>query len=209
MPIRFAIMRKLFNSLLCAFCAALLVACSDEASDYPPVVTDLLLVKSDAQGRCSEVVLDNGAAYDVSWQNVGMDVRDSLMRCKGVYVIEQGKMTLYGLEAVFADKPYPTDAFQVGGEPFLPRDPVKLVSMWRSGGYVNMQLGVMTSGQKGHLYAFCEDSAGVYSLLHLRPSADAEAYTQTVYLSMPVPQAVETVTFSINTYDGVVTRTFN
>ena len=80
--------------------------------------------------------------------------------------------------------------------------------MWRSGGYLNLHLGLMTTGVGTHQYAFCQDSVGHYSLLHLRPSNDQESYTNDVYMSMPVPEDVDSLTFSVYTYDGIYTRTF-
>lgn len=207
MPIRFAIMRLLLVSLLCILFACM-TGCSDEPEDYPPIVSDLLLVRTDALGRCQAAVLDDGSVYPLVSQDLWTDKRDTLVRCQASYTIENGKLNFYGLTEVFASRPYPADFILQLGDGVLPRDPMKVVSMWKSGGYINMHLSLMTAGQKGHSYAFCEDSTGCYSLLHSRPSDDAEAYSKNVYFSMPIPQGVDTVSFSVHTYDGIFTRTF-
>jgi hypothetical protein len=66
----------------------------------------------------------------------------------------------------------------------------------------------MTTGKGIHQYAFCEDSVGHYSLLHSRPKDDAESYKEHNYLSMPIPNGVEHLTFSVHTYDSIYTRDF-
>ena len=90
----------------------------------------------------------------------------------------------------------------------LPRDPMKVISMWKSGGYLNMHLGLMTTDNGAHQFAFCEDSTGHFSLLHQRPASDGSAYTENVYMSMPLPQGLDQFTFTVKTYDGNYTRTF-
>lgn len=98
-------------------------------------------------------------------------------------------------------------------------DPVHLTSAWlaRSGRYVNLQLGVMTGNDKpasasqqlqlnidsisqvgrGHLYvSLRHDQGGV-----------PQYYTEEVLLSIPMPQQ-DSLTLDVNTYSGVVRRTF-
>ena len=199
------------------FCAiALLTACSKDDDDYvPPYQIDMLEVSTDADGMLSWVKLDDGSIYDVSAQKKMSEAPDTTLRCRGSYTLNHGKMTLYGVAAVFADKPVPASAFTVvingvphRGSEYLPRDPVKLVSMWKSGGYINLHLGVMTTGYGIHQYAFCEEAPGLYSLVHLHPFSDASSYTEQVYMSMPIPEGVEEPTFILKTYDGVYKRTF-
>ena len=208
MPIRFVIMRLPLVSLLCLLCICM-ESCSDDHEDYPPIVSDLLLVRTDALGRCQAAVLDDGSTYPLVSQSLWTDNRDTLVRCQASYTIESGKMELYGLTEVFASRPYPADFILQLSDGILPRDPMKVVSMWKSGGYINMHLSLMTAGLKGHTYAFCEDSTGCYSLLHSRPSGDAEAYAKSVFFSMPIQHEAESVTFSVHTYDGIFTRTFS
>lgn len=205
--------------LMLACVAALAVACSDGDDDsggyIPPYITDMMEVSTDADGMLTRVKLDNGLIYDVSAQKRMSDAPDTVLRCRGAYTLDKGKFTLHGAAAVFADKPVPASAFTVvkngvayHGSEYLPRDPVKMVSMWQSGGYINLHLGVMTTGQGIHQYAFSKDDEGQYSLVHLRPFGDDESYTDQVYMSMPIPEDLDELTFSVYTYEGIYTRTF-
>lgn len=183
------------------------LGCSDEkGADIPPLVTDFLVVATDEEGVVSTVILDDGTRFDVERQRVTSAMKDTLLRCFGSYAIEEGGLRLYSLAHVVSDVPHAPDYYSE--DESLPRDPLKVISMWRSGGYVNVQLGLLTTGVEGHKYGFCEDSVGHYSLLHLRPKGDAEAYTEKVYVSMPIPDGVDCLTFSVYTYDGIFTRTF-
>lgn len=192
-----------------------MAACSDDDGNrIPSYVTDLLTVATDAEGMVASVQLDNGAAYDIASQGILSDFPDTLIRCKGTYTLEAGKMMVYDLSAIYSSQAAPAESFvfvkdgeTYQGADYLPHDPVKLVSMWKSGGYVNLHVGVLTTGKASHQYAFCQDSPGHYSLLHLRPDGDAESYTSQVYLSMPIPEGMDNLTFSVYTYDGIYTRT--
>ena len=218
MPILFAIMRKLLTDILCVAFVVGLVACSDDHDgDYiPSYVTDFLVASTDADGKVVSVLLDDGTTYNVASQGFTSDGKDTLFRCKATYTHEANKdLQLYNLAQVYSQRPYPASSFYwvVNGEIYrdvslLPRDPMKVVSMWRSGGYLNMHLGVMTIDNGYHQYFFCEDSVGHFSLLHQRPASDGSAYTKDVYLSMPIPKGLDSLTFSVTTYDGTYTRTF-
>ena len=191
---------------------SLLSGCSnDENKEYPPLLTDFVVAEANASGMLARVRLDGGAVYDVTAQGISVGMPDTLLRCVASYTLDDGRMLLYNVTNILSSNPVPLEVFleewQMEASD-LPRAPVNVVSMWKSGGYINMQLGVLTTGNGSHAYAFCEDGVGEYSLLHLRPMNDAESYTEMIYLSMPVPEGVESLTFSVNTYDGTYTRTF-
>ena len=192
--------------------ALCLTACSDDDDDnYPSYITNMVVVAVDATGTVSEVRLDNGTKYGVKSQGLRTEERDTLLRCMASYTIDGGDMTVTGLKHVFSDYPITLqevmDMFSITASE-VPRHPVNLISMWKSGGYLNIQVGVMTMGVSKHAFAFCEDAPGQYSLLHLHPSGDAASYTEKVFMSMPIPEGVGAFTFSVTTYDGVVTQTF-
>ena len=203
--------------LLCAFC---LMACSDgseddNGADLPPYISDLVVLSLDADGRFATVKLDDGSTYDIRSQQLMSEVKDTLLRCLATYTLVQGKMQVYGMQRVFCSRPMWADSIRVSvngevhiGHQYLPRDPMNVVSLWKSGGYVNMHLTLMTTGKGIHQYAFCEDSVGHYSLLHSRPKDDAESYKEHISLSMPIPNGVEHLTFSVHTYDSIYTRDF-
>ena len=207
-------MRKLFSSIVGAFCLCLVVGCSDDdGSDYPSLITDLVVAETNASKKVAKVTLDNGHSFDVEAQGISTEVADTTFRCVASYTLTGGKMEVRNIAQVFSVLPVPGDSLLTakdGTRKFdtLPRDPMNVVSMWKSGGYINMLLGLMTTGKGTHGFAFSEDSVGHYSLVHLRPTEDAESYTEKVYMSMPIPKGIEKLTFSVYTYDGVFTRMF-
>lgn len=184
--------------------------CMNDNNEYPSRITNFVVVETDASGILSRVTLDNGESYNIASQSIDFGKPDTLFRCVASYAMDNSGMKVHNISNVYSNPPIPLDTFLEGGytEESLPRDPVKVVSVFKSGGYINMQLGVMTTGNSAHAYAFCEEADGQYSLLHQRPVNDLETYTMTVFLSMPIPEGVETVTFSIPTYEGTYTRTF-
>lgn len=189
---------------------ACLYACGDDTADYPSFVTDLVEVHTDASKTVVAISLDNGKRYAVSSeQKMKAEVADTIYRCYASYVIDNGFVRLYELRHIISSYPVPYASFKQH-----PHEPVKIISMWKSGGYVNLHLGVLVSGVKSHSYDFCCDSiidgTEYVSLLHLRPEGDGEAYTQHVYMSLPLQRkgdAPANTVLSINTYDGV--KTFN
>lgn len=193
-----------------------LAACSDDDGEYiPSYITDLVTVTTDAQGIVTSVQLDNGTTYSIASQGIKSDAPETDIRCRGTYVLKHGSMKMYSLTAIFANQAIPASSVRYVkngttyyGTENLPRDPVKLISMWKSGGYINLHVGVLTTGKGSHQYAFCQEGSGQYSLLHLRPDNDDESYTAHVFLSMPIPEGEDKLTFSVYTYDGVYTREF-
>lgn len=193
-----------------------IASCSDDDGDYyPSIVTDMMLVSTDSDGMAKNVALDDGTVYDVSELRMHVAGGKSVFRTMGRYTVDGGRINIYGMESVYCSQSYHADSIRVqidgeiySGAQYLPRDPVKLISMWKSGSFVNLHLGVMTNGDYLSQYVFSEDSAAHYSLVHRRRADDGEGYTRNVYLSMPVPSDVDTLTFSVKTYDGWVTKGF-
>ena len=209
-------MRRQRNKFLWVICVLCMVACSDDKDDnIPSYITDMVVLSIDADGLWLSVTLDDGASYDIRSQQITSETKDTVLRCMATYALEDGEMEVYGMKGVFCVSPALADSFNIvksgvtyRGHEYLPRDPMKVVSMWKSGDYINLHLGLMTTGEGQHQYAFCEDSVGYYSLLHLRPDGDAESYMENVYMSMPIPDGVDKLTFSVYTYDGIYVRAF-
>ena len=216
MLIRYVIMKLQLNRYFACLLFGLLclLACTEMDKDgdtyIPDLVSNMAMVSVNTEGLVTTLALDDGSIYDVRSQKLTTESCDTVVRCMVTYVPNESKAQVYSLGNVFCTQPLPASAFSLiadGSNIDLPRDPMKVVSVWRSGGYVNLHLGVLTTGKGMHKYAFCEDSLGHYSLLHLRPADDAESYTMHVYFSMPVPEGVDSLSFSVYTYDGIYTRT--
>lgn len=201
-------------------CLTCLWACSDGDDDtggyIPPYVTDLMEATTNADGKIVSVRLDDGTTYDVSSQKLTLSDGNDVIRCMATYTHENHQpVHIHSIVPVFTDRPFPAENIRVvvNGQVYqdvslLPRSPMKVISMWKSGGYLNLHLGMMTTDNGAHEFLFCEDAPGKYSLLHLRPSSDASSYTEHLYLSMLIPEGVDEFTFTVRTYDGDYTREF-
>lgn len=191
-----------------------IVSCSDDEVDVPSYITDFIVAQTNSKGEVSNIIFDNGAEYSPSKQTIHAQAADSAYRCIAVYAREKDDYVFYSIEPVFSSYPVEADSFKVSRDS-LPHDPVKLTSIWQGNGFLNMHLGVMTTGNGTHRYAFCIDSVKgdteYVSLIHQRPKGDAESYTDKIYMSMPMEKAEEGVArfvFRVNTYDGWKTYEF-
>lgn len=195
-------MRKLLNSLLVAVLLTVAYACKEDAKDYPPVLTDFADVAIGTGGVLMSFATDDGTLRDVSQQGISANIEDTVVRGVVTYTIDGAATTLYGLQPVFAEDALPLDSFKN-----VAYDPVSISSLWKTPRYVNMILGIKTSGvEKSHAFAFCQDSIGHVSLLHARSDRDNESYTERVYMSLPIYNnmyARDSLTLRINTYDGM------
>lgn len=208
------------SKVLCA--AAILLAFTtsceeDDGTKAPSLITDFVEAHTSSEGRISRITTDAGTNFAVT-QDIRTEVGDTTYRCICTYTREENPKgthaTIYSISHIYSQPPRPASEFKE-----KPNDPVKVTSVWKTGKYVNIILGVMTTGQGHHEYAYSEDSTTTnsegtstthISLVHKRPAEDAESYTQTVYLSIPVTQYYKNgsnVSISIPTYEGQ--KTFN
>ena len=201
--------------LMLAAASQTLHSCSDDDTYYPSLTKDMAMVTSDTQGRLTTVTTDNGSTYNISPQGAHINAADTTIRCLATYTLQENEMTLYAISPIFCQKAYRPeeitaikDSTEAPGTEHLPRDPVKVISIWQSPSFINLHLGVKTTDNGTSQYAFCNDSASHYSLVHRRPPKDNESYTKHVYLSMPVPTGTDSLTFSVYTYKGWIDRTF-
>ncbi|MBQ0022063.1 MAG: hypothetical protein KBT29_02370 [Prevotellaceae bacterium] len=206
-------MRKVLHFYILPLLAILfsiaLVSCGDDEGEaVPSYITDFLLAETGSNGNVKRVVLDDGTEYAITSQQIAADKADSAYRCIATYTKSDRNIKLYSLESVFSALPQDADSFCISRDS-LPRDAVKMLSIWKGRGYINMLLGVMTTGNKNHKYAFSidsiKDNTEHVSLVHQRPKEDAESYTDKVYMSMPMQKTEDNVkrfVFHVNTYDG-------
>ena len=188
----------------------LTVSCSDDESALLPYVTALVEANTDATGAINTIRTDEGTTFSVS-QQISTSVADTTWRCLATYVASHDAMTLYSVKAVFSAHPKQASAFKV-----QPRDPMKFISAWRTDRYINLRIGLLTTGIGDHAFAFCLDSIGTtitgktmayITLFHQRPSDDAESYTDERFFSIPRAhyQACDSFAVTIPTYDGNIT----
>lgn len=218
MPIRLSIMRRQLSSLL--FCLVLILAgCKDDDYTVPSYRVDLMCALTDADSVVSHLLLDDGSRYSVGTQRIKASEPNAMIRCLGTFSIDEDSVTVkvYDLLRVSCYAPLPVDSFKV-----QPHDPVNVVSVWKSGGFVNLCLAPLVDEQGGMKYDFCIDSITHHhdniaihaSLLFQRRSGSIEAYTHKFYHSIPLespyyPNDYDSIYIHINTYNGTTAYPFS
>ena len=198
--------------ILFAITMLLLQACDkDDEGNVPPVLSDLVEIETGGDKNVVAIITDDGTRWKLN-HSIMTNVADSVLRCLCTYNIsENGRLNVYSIKEVFSDIPHPVRKFKS-----TPTDPMKFISSWKSGGYLNLHLGLMTTGNGGHKYAFAADTTmqneqgqtiAYFTLLHERNAKDAESYTEDKYFSMSLRDYADcdSLVMRINTYDGIKT----
>lgn len=185
---------------------------SDDIYHYPDVQTDLVEIETDAKSNIKLLRTDNGETFTlIHAVELQKSTPDSLYRMRCTFQLkEDKKCTLYATNQVLSPFPVTPEEFNKK----VKQDPVKIISSWMSGGYINLHLGILSQEGK-HAFRFIYqgatknvDGTNTHSfLLYHDKGTDPEAYTRDVFLSCPLKKlditAKDAVNLSINTYEGI------
>ncbi len=200
--------------LLCCIC--LLFSCSkDEDTDgekVPNMQTEFCNMYINSDKRAESITMDNGTTYDILSQGIRSDMADTTVRSVITYSTDNDKPRIYSYNPAICKEALPQEKFKI-----TPKDPVKVISVWKGSKYINMVLGEMTTKKANHSYAFMIDEVKNRKLyvwlIHLQPTEDAESYTEKIYASLPLQTSYadgyDSVAISITTYEGVRTYSFS
>ncbi len=213
--------RLMILSLICFF---LLVSCKEDDYVYPNVLTEFIDVQTDDTGTITYLVADNGSRYAVQPRE-GLDglKADTLYRTISIYEFlsaesaeNEAEVILYSSYQVLSPDPIATSDFKDS----IYTDPVDIQSIWLSGNYLNMILQVHRKDQT-HTFQFLKDDTTCTSptgrilclLLYHNSHNDYEAFTDPVYLSVPLRhlqlESGDSIRFYLNTYkEGTTYREF-
>lgn len=208
-------MKKL-RTILCTV-ALLALACSEDSYHYPDAITDFVELETGSGKRIIFIRTDEGKIYKPT-TSIGLKdaTTDSTYRVRCTYAPEENnRAQIFNVNGVVSPHPTTADSFEEG----LIADPVKVVSIWKSGEYINFHLGVMSKGGV-HTFHFIKDpkltlSGGVQVLklnLYHAQGDDPEAYTRDVFLSCPLSkcglQTGDSILVSVQTYEKKETFRF-
>lgn len=190
----------------------ILWGCKEEESIYPPALTEILSVSTDAEGCASLLWPDGSGSYSVENKaDFSHLTPDSLYRAIAIYEIcddENRVAHVYSLGSIFSSPPVQ------GWNEAIKTDPADVQSIWMSGNYLNMVLLVKGQNQEHeyHCIETTDDSRLRFQFYHDR-KGDIEAYTKKVYFSIPMKgykYRYSSFLFSINTRkEGVKTYEFS
>lgn len=199
----------LFLSLPCLLSLA---ACKEDTYVYPDVLTEFVCLQTNEQGNAARLITDDGQTLALDTRNRHDSLAcDSVYRTVSMYLpTEEGSAKLYQCRLVTSPLPKPADKFVKG----IHTDPIDIQSIWRSGDYLNMILLAKVKIWP-HFYHFIDEgisrSSNGHRTLQLRlyhhQNADEPAFTERVYLSVPLwayrdsLSAGDSVRFFLNTFE--------
>lgn len=190
-PVKFS-----FLILLSSFLITL-SSCSDDDAPYPSIVTELADCPTDAEGRMTGIVLDDGTRLTLTNPQTGLRASVTYRALAG-YTRQADRATLYSLTPA---------ALLRDSTSVATCDPVNVVSLWRTSRYINLHLLPKTQGQAAHAWGFITDSITdrhAYLRLHHRQGADPTAYSTDQYASLPLDLVdADRFTIRIETFQGL------
>ena len=217
-------MKHLIKAYCLFLAATLLIGCGKEEYVYPDLITEMVCLKTNAEGFGTQIVTDEGKVWHLREGNQPDSLTaDSTYRIVCRYAPQtplEGmnlEATAYSFLSVIAPIPLPASSFET-----IYTDPVSIQSIWRSGDYLNIILNIKIK-EKGSKLAFIEDGISTgddgkqtlsLTLFHNRNN-DIEGFDQKYYLSVPlwhyqnILQKGDTIVFNLNTYkEGMTSRIF-
>ena len=169
-------------------CGLHVASCSNEQDAvYPNIVSELACIHTDSLGTMKRLVLDNDEGYDISNNLTGYQP-GAIYRVLCGYVIANDKARIYQLEGC---------RFLSDSTASPRRDPVRIVSQWRTKHFLNLHLAPLTQGGRQY-YGFIVDSLSIAHLpdgtadttaflsIHHNQNGDPLSYTADVYASIPL-----------------------
>lgn len=185
----------------------LLVVClfsckdNDNSSDiYPNVITEFAMIKTDASGTMTELTTDDERTYTINNPKDGYE-KNVRYRVVCGFVPDGQTATLYHATGAYLLR----DSTELTYAP----DAIKVVSVWQSGRFINMQLSPLSQGGTQYWGYRLDSIRGrmTHLSLHHRQNGDPMSYTQTVYASLPIDslskvRVGDSITLHIQTFKG-------
>ena len=201
------------------FATLLFAACGEDEYVYPDLITEMVCLKTNANGIGTAFITDAGSVWHLQEGNRPNKLTaDSTYRVVSRYApINDTEAKAYSFHQTISSLPKPEHEYKN-----IHTDPVSIQSIWRSGDYLNLVLQIMVKDQE-HRLAFIDhgitpNADGTQTLtltLYHDRKYDIEGFDEKVYLSVPLWHYKEklnkgdTIVFRLNTYkEGMTSRTF-
>lgn len=201
------------------FATLSLLACGEEEYAYPNLITEMVCLKTDANGFGTHFITDNGHTWYLPKDNQPDSlIADSTYRVVSRYApLNDTEAQAYSFYKTISSLPQPESDYET-----IHTDPVNIQSIWRSGDYLNMILKIKVKVQE-HELSFIENEIVenhdgtqtlTLTLLHDR-KGDVEGFDEKFYLSVPLWHYQEKlnkgdqIVLQLNTYkEGMTSRNY-
>ena len=212
-------MTRSIKTLYSLLTILLLLSCSDERSEYPSVLTRLVIAETNNEGRLSVIRVDNGPVlhvYKIRRSSLPTDA-DALIRSVASY-----KQNLEFDEAdIFDIAPIPVIIPTLALESTVDvQSPVTYIRGWVAGGFLNLELGIKAVKLNLHTVGFSEVASDEPNVIQLEfthdKGGDIDGATQEILVSIPLqkynelfPDKDYIIDLKVKAFDvGVISREF-
>ena len=161
------------------------------------MVSEMVIATADDNGALSAITTDDDRKYVVANAPTGYIPRARYRVMATFYPTDGGKVSLRELALCHVLR---------DSTSCVRHDPTSVVSAWRGGRFINMQLSPSTRGERTHYWGFAIDSVvgRVHHVsLHHGQNDDPYAYSTTVYASLPIDSthaaAGDTIVLTVHT----------
>ena len=207
---------KQYSILLAAL---LFTSCGEEEYVFPDLVTEMVCLKTDANGYGTHFITDKGHTWNLQKGNQPNKLTaDSTYRVVSRYApLNDTDAQAYSFYQTISNLPKPAGEYES-----IHTDPVSIQSIWRSGDYLNIILQIKVKDQK-HDLDFIENGVAenpdgtktlTLTLYHDRKN-DVEGFDEKYYLSIPLwhyqdkLNKGDQIVFQLNTYkEGMTSRNY-
>ena len=212
-------MKRFLKQYSILLAALLFTSCGEEEYVFPDLVTEMVCLKTDANGYGTHFITDEGHTWHLKKENQPDSLSaDSTYRVVSRYAPLNGtEANAYSLYKTISSLPIPESTYE---EIFTA--PVSIQSIWCSGEYLNMVLLISCKDQE-HELSFIENGIArnddgtktlTLTLFHDR-KGDIEGFNEKYYLSIPlwhyqgVLDKGDSIILQLNTYEeGMTSRSY-
>ena len=212
-------MKRFLKQYSILLAALLFTSCGEEEYVFPDLVTEMVCLKTDANGYGTHFITDEGHTWHLKKENQPDSLTaDSTYRVVSRYApLNDTEAKAYSFYKTISSHPKLENIYK---EIFT--DPVSIQSIWRSGEYLNMVLLISSKDQE-HELSFIENGIArnddgtktlTLTLFHNR-KGDIEGFNEKYYLSIPlwhyqgVLDKGDSIILQLNTYEeGMTSRSY-
>ena len=212
-------MKRFLKRYSILLAALLFTSCGEEEYVFPDLVTEMVCLKTDANGYGTYFITDKGHTWNLQKGNQPNKLTaDSTYRVVSRYApLNDTDAQAYSFYQTISNLPKPAGEYES-----IHTDPVSIQSIWRSGDYLNMVLQIKVKDQK-HDLSFIDNGIttnddGTQTLaltLYHDRKGDVEGFDEKHYLSIPLwhyqdkLNKGDQIVFQLNTYkEGMTSRNY-